>query len=469
MRDNLVKASAWASSHLALVYLAIALPVSLVLCFLTQPLHSLDEPAHFLRIVQLAHGQVMPVLGPDRHSTGSLQDTGVRRFAQFYGTKFDNYMHPERKTSMLELSRLRSLESDNRKGFIEHSNTTIYFPLAYAAPVAAVAVGSQLSNRPLYWFYEARIASALAGLFLTWGVLSVAGRGRLLFFVLSLLPICLFQMSALSADSILIPAALGLAVCFDRILDDAELPVAGVVLTLLAAALVGLGKIAYMPLAVVAPLVALAVHRRIDRTTLLLGAGSAVILAVWASWTLLVHDLVFTIPEWQSSMGGKIDVQKQLAFVIHHPLVFSKTLIKMLLHSNRYVTSFSGGVIGWLDTKLPRPIVLGNLAALVAAVFLSQKRRRTPRGGVAVIYIAALVSAFAIFFLLYLQWNPVGRHFIDGVQGRYFLPLLPVIAVCLPARALKGDKQALVELALISWGVLSAIITVFFVWQRYWA
>jgi uncharacterized membrane protein len=223
-----------------------------------------------------------------------------------------------------------------------------------------------------------------------------------------------------------------------------------------------------MPLAIVAPVVALAVRWRIDRTTILLGAGSIMIFAAWASWTLLVHNLVFTISVWQSSMGGKIDVQQQLALVTHHPLVFAKALTNALLHAGRYLTSFSGSVIGWMDTKLPEPIVLGNLGALATATFFGQKRHRISRLGVAVVYVAASVSALAIFFLLYLQWNPVGSLSIEGVQGRYFLPILPILAVCLPAYQLRGDRQALLELALTLWGVCSAIITVFSVWQRYW-
>lgn len=469
MRDDLARISSWASNHLAAVYLLVALPVCIALCFLTQPLHSLDEPAHFLRVVQLAQGDAMPVLGPDHHSTGSMQGTGVRRFALFYGVKFDNYMHPERKTSLQEIASLRSLHDGSDTGFIEHSNTTIYFPLAYTAPVLAVAIGSRLSDRPLYWFYEGRIASALVGVLLTWGVLSVAGRGRLLFFVLSLLPICLFQMSALSADSILIPAALGLAVGLGRILDGTELPVGGLVLTLLAAALVGLGKIAYMPLAVALPVVAVAVQRRIDRTTVLLALGSIVILIAWASWTLLVHDLVFTMR--QSNAGGEIDVHKQLALVVHRPLVFVKAFIHSLspVNLSRYAASFSGGVVGWKDTKLPLPIIFANFAALVAATFFTRTIRKAPFSGVMLVYVAAAVSALAIFLLLYLQWNAVGGPIIDGVQGRYFLPIVPILAVCLPTRALKGDRQGILELALICWGVCSAIITALLVWHRYWA
>jgi uncharacterized membrane protein len=410
----------------------------------------------------------MPVLGPDRKSTGSFEDTGVKKLALFYGVSFGDYMHPNQKTSFAELATLRGFQNSGKYRYIEHSNTTIYFPLAYIVPVTAVVIGRHFSNRPLDWFYEARLASALAGVLLTWTVLSFAGRGRTVFFVVSMLPICLFQMSALSADSILIPSALGLALFLDRLLDDADLSIRGVMFTLLAAALVGLGKIAYMPVAVMAPFVALAVRWRMDRTTITLGAGALIIAGIWALWTLLVHNLVFTITVWQKTMGGTINVQKQLALVIHNPHVFVKALVDTLVHPTKYIMQFAGGEIGWFDIKLPYTVVVINLLAVVLAVTFNRTPRLSVNAGVIAIYVAASASALAVFFLIYLQWNPVGAKFIDGVQGRYFIPLLPIVAVCLPTHSLRGDRQNLLDLALVCWGGFSAALTVIMVWHRYW-
>ena len=43
-----------------------------------------------------------------------------------------------------------------------------------------------------------------------------------------------------------------------------------------------------------------------------------------------------------------------------------------------------------------------------------------------------LGSAELIFLSLYVTWTPVGMDRIDGVQGRYFIPLLPMLLFVLP-------------------------------------
>ena len=52
--------------------------------------------------------------------------------------------------------------------------------------------------------------------------------------------------------------------------------------------------------------------------------------------------------------------------------------------------------------------------------------------------LLAAVAAFgAVHGALYLTWTPIGAEFVQGVQGRYFLPLTfgflnpPMLGICL--------------------------------------
>jgi len=46
--------------------------------------------------------------------------------------------------------------------------------------------------------------------------------------------------------------------------------------------------------------------------------------------------------------------------------------------------------------------------------------------------IAVLASIFALFLVMYLSWANVGAELVQGIQGRYFIPLIPFIALALP-------------------------------------
>lgn len=41
-----------------------------------------------------------------------------------------------------------------------------------------------------------------------------------------------------------------------------------------------------------------------------------------------------------------------------------------------------------------------------------------------VLVLALIGAAYLVALVLYLTWSPVGARNIDGLQGRYFLPML---------------------------------------------
>jgi len=71
---------------------------------------------------------------------------------------------------------------------------------------------------------------------------------------------------------------------------------------------------------------------------------------------------------------------------------------------------------------------------------------------------AILLAVGAVFFSLYVIWTPVGAPVIDGVQGRYFLPIAPFLAVAFPAAASNWlEKRSRGHMALMV--VVAAFLT----------
>jgi uncharacterized membrane protein len=77
--------------------------------------------------------------------------------------------------------------------------------------------------------------------------------------------------------------------------------------------------------------------------------------------------------------------------------------------------------------------------------------------------------------LSYLYWTPVGFPFIDGIHGRYLIPLTPAMfmVACSFARrmprpldTLHYDAHLNISTALISLGVCIYFLTI--VWNRYY-
>jgi hypothetical protein len=80
-----------------------------------------------------------------------------------------------------------------------------------------------------------------------------------------------------------------------------------------------------------------------------------------------------------------------------------------------------------------------------------------------------------IALLSYLYWTPVGSTFIDGIGGRYFIPLAPAVllllsclAVRLPeTRALQALRPRLNQIAAAA-ALCVCVYFVVLVWGRYY-
>src|SRR5690606_28828581 len=83
----------------------------------------------------------------------------------------------------------------------------------------------------------------------------------------------------------------------------------------------------------------------------------------------------------------------------------------------------------------------------------------------AIIGAAVLTGIFGILLSLYITWTPVHETYIEGVQGRYFLPLALLLVAAIPAMGAGATLRAvltsfvaatpLVTYAVVPWAVLS--------------
>ncbi|MDR1386037.1 MAG: DUF2142 domain-containing protein [Propionibacteriaceae bacterium] len=119
-------------------------------------------------------------------------------------------------------------------------------------------------------------------------------------------------------------------------------------------------------------------------------------------------------------MGGQID------YLLAHPLA------AILVFVRTWYTDFSvttlrsmAGTFGWMDTDLPVSWVIVVFIAMTS--YLVCYRRRPPmleKWPRAFLAAWALVLLYGTSMALYIGWTPPGHPLIEGVQGRYLLPML---------------------------------------------
>ena len=95
--------------------------------------------------------------------------------------------------------------------------------------------------------------------------------------------------------------------------------------------------------------------------------------------------------------------------------------------------SLFGSDLGWGEFVKLYAIVPYALLAIYTFTAITDESLKNKLKNYQVVWITLVVLAVIglVFTSLYVQWTTVGKESIAGVQGRYFLPILPLIMLLL--------------------------------------
>lgn len=401
----------------------------------TPPFQVSDEFNHFLRVVQIASGGWIPekTLNQGKPATGGTLPANLERAM----TPFRNLpFHVNVKTSPRILEQADrdagalSLDSPDRR-FYPFPNTSLYSPAPYLSQSLGLKLGAASGFRVLESYYLARLFGILASTVMIACALALFRknpRESWLIFALSFTPMFLTQMQSLSADGFTNAISFLVLALIARLLKEWDLRLYRCLLV--AIPVLVLCKSAYFPIALTA-LVPLYKHRRGKDFGSRAVATGAVCFLPLAIWSWLSRDLY--VP-YQEVVTIPIDSKAQLHFILEHPFRYAGILIYSLLHRLPQFTGECIGRLGWLETMLS-PVIriywfgmlcFFSLTRLDSEAVDPYKSCRLP-------FFAAMLASIAIIFtFLYLTWNALGASEIGGAQGRYFIPLSPLIALFFP-------------------------------------
>jgi hypothetical protein len=299
---------------------------------------------------------------------------------------------------------------------------TQYDPLVYAPYVPALWIARALDLSAAAGLLLARLFGLACWLAGMWQVLRVAPCQRWLLAAAALLPLSVFQAGAVSADPLTQLAVFWWFAEWLRVAARGGAPrTAADLLRLLAAALaLGLVKPGYAPLALVAAGLPGTPRAR-------LGLGAAALAAAFVptlAWALVARAAR------EPAMVPGADVAAQLRFVLADPLAFLAAAAGTAAALWAKWLEGMVGNLGHFDVEIPRWATALGLAAVAASASLDRGALARGLRGLALVAFAA--TSLTLLGMAYLGWTPVGAPSIPGVQGRYFLLMLPFALVALP-------------------------------------
>ena len=403
-----------------------------MLLFVTPPFQVPDENRHFYRAYQVSEGELV---GTKQNDTGG----GDLPKSVIYTAEDPSHVilrfHWERKYRFRDTFILLSFPLEPQDRMFVSFVSVIYSPVPYVPQVLAILPARLLALPPIVMMYFGRIFNFTAWLALTYLAIRITPIYRWLFVLLALMPMSIFQAASLSVDAVtnglaFLTIAFFLRCAFD---ESKAVSLRDMVLLLLLTLCLSLCKVVYFLLVFLFLLIPRQKIGSVRRYLLILLTLATANLLVAGLWNFCIRDFSATVrPEAQ--------VQEQIELIKTQPDQYLSILLETIRHRTGYLCDTFVGRLGWLDTPLPTYLIVSWWLLLAAVAILESKpmihitlRHKGILGGIGVL------TLLLMFTLMFIYWEPSGDTIIRGVQGRYLIPISPLLFMLLYSRRLGRD------------------------------
>lgn len=427
-----IKARLKSASILAVIFILL---FGVIFTLLVPPLWGLDEPSHFYRVYQLAHGDLLPQRAENNFG-GDVPKNLYELGNYAIGDLVDN----TNTASVVARRDIRDKNGYDKYKFAHFSSieqpssrAAAYSVVAYPGPVFGVIIADALNANIYQTLIVARMMSvivyaAIIGVSI-WLVRNM--RTRWLLFLVALLPTSIFQAAVVSADSVAIALSVLFTAAFVRINnakeDDKRLKILLAIL-IIVGLLLPLVKLNYIFISFGLLLIPSRIfpRKRLVEWVKIITVILACIFAL--GWSLLSQVTANNQPS-QRPDGAQVVASEQIAAVIHEPFHFAKILLRTTTtHADQYITQ-STSLLGWNYVQLPLAVTFMLIVGILFSAQYARSEYESFKGRVLLFGCLAILSILSIFFTLYVAFTPATSLIVEGVQGRYFIPLIMPLAM----------------------------------------
>jgi uncharacterized membrane protein len=451
------------------IFLLASLLIGLLTIVINPPLRGPDETAHFLRAFGISHGDFIPRSADARGRRGLFLPAGLhRQFAYFnqfreqrpagnssYNEVFAGYFdrHPAALPPATELV------------FVPYEGSEGYSPVPYVPYAIAAGIAEALGFDFLGITYFMRIAGLLAWVLVAAYAIATTPCLKWMFFCTAMLPGALYQRAVISVDGAVLSVTLLVVALSLKAVQSSSSGIWQRAFWMTVSSLTKPPQIAFILLE---GMRGSATERKAQLRAQLLVALPGLILSL--CWIIAAGA---DVGAWRISEGSGLPPEEfdpvwKLLFLLGHPGKFGSDVITSLDYSAELWKQLIG-VFGWLDVpmrSLAYPLISG---LLVFTLFDELGFDRAARWRIAIVSAFTILSyCLAVFVIFFITLTPSNADRIHGLQGRYFIVVLPLLALGLSAMANRSLGRATAPTA-ITCSLLSAGAMMDALWRFHWS
>ena len=330
--------------------------------------------------------------------------------------------------------------------------TAVYSPIQYLPQVTGVVLARLFTDRPIIMAYAARIMNILVCFTFLYFAMKFMPFGKKLLLVLMTIPITLEGLTSMTHDGITVAAsfffiAYVLHLIYDK--KDEKLSSKQILIILFTSILIALCKIVYIPIVGLVLLLPKTKFNSRKAQIIIISIIIGIALITNLCWLSISSSYLAEYEEGRPVI--------QLGKILQNPFNYLKTFIYSIdYNGSKYFTSTFGGEAGLNEFVIMNtmvPVVFFILCLIATFGTREEFPKLTIFQGIIMALIFLAVVGL-IFTSLYIQWTNPDEKAIKGVQGRYFIPILPFLFILLSQLKIKMEYSETKILKIITVGIL---------------
>lgn len=321
--------------------------------------------------------------------------------------------------------------------------------LGYIPQILGITIARLLHFGTVRMFLMGKLFILLCYTAIVYASVKIIPVGKEMLSAIALLPVSLAQATSFSYDGMVTAVSfLFIALVFRLIYEEREIRKSEILVLAVAMIFMSAVKVVYLMIGLI--LFAIPAERfskpskkwLVIMTILLIG-----IVSIFFSRFSQVVELS-TVPT-----DGYMDKQTYtIGALVHEPIRIVYIVYATLRNGvSGYLSTLLGSGMGWSYVSLPRVLQFGLVVVLVFASLQREgEQKPLSQKDKAWFVLASLLCIMAIEGAMLLAYTPLGVNYIKGVQGRYFLPVLPLLLILFKNHTItvKGEIRARINMAL---------------------
>lgn len=343
------------------------------------------------------------------------------------------------------------------------------YAIEYLPPALGLAIGRILNLNFFGIFYLGRLTNMIFFALCIYFAVKRIPRFKVLMALTALLPMTLHQAASYSYDTFINGMAfLFIASLIREYTAEGKMTRKDFLWLLIPGALLAPAKVVYSVMLLLTFWIPARRFGSVKRKWRMIGVSAAVCLAllVVSNFAALYERALSFLPGHavQSSFTG--EPYYSVNFLVSHPLdtvqIFWRTLKGDL---RLWMRCLIGHALSGLSLLIPLSYVRSFVCLLVLSVVFRRRGEAKILLGQRVAFVGCFVCVILLtMFAMLIGWTAAGSSVVLGVQGRYFLPVLPLLCMAFSGNYEFGGLR--IEKALLSVAWLLNAYTVLWVFNQ---